>query len=454
MFDLPDVKYARSRNTTIAYSQWGEGEQTVLFTPPFVSNIELMWDLAEWERVFEWAGKHHRILIMDKRGVGLSDRTSEPSTLSDYVSDVISVMDAEGLTSVNIVGQSEGGVVGMALAAQFPERVKKLCVVGSPAMGIPRNTIEKQLRAGEELPTLQQSTDLWRELIRTWGTRDSIWLNWFAPSVSQDKRIRRWWSRFERQSCSPGALLPMVRSLTQFDLSPLLQQIKAPTLVCHTNSDLVARVAEGRTLSSLIPGAVFKEWDNPDHMWGFAPSWRDNQNDLIEFITGERPGSGSSKSLSTVLFTDIVGSTKLASQIGDVNWRAKLEFHDKISQSCFGAWGGRIVKHTGDGNLAMFQSPLEAANAVLELSRDLQEIGVSIRAGVHIGQIEVHDDGDVSGIAVNIASRVQSLANPDEVLVSQTIRDMLMGSEFSMNGRGEHMLKGVEGFWQVFSLSL
>lgn len=448
MSEQPEVHYVRVGDVSIAYSQWGDGEETVLFTPPLFSNIELMWDLPEWERLFTWAGKHFRVLIMDKRGVGLSDRTSEPATLSDYVNDVIAVLDAENMGAVNIAGQSEGGAVGIAFAAAHPDRVKKLCIIGTPALGLSRDLIERNLRAGETLPSTEEIADFGRELVKSWGTRDSNLLEWFAPTVARDQRIRRWWSKFERQSCSPGALVTMIRGMSEFDLSPLLSDISMPTLVCHADGDRVAHVAEGRTLAQLIPGATFKQWNNPNHLWGFEPSWRDHENDLIEFFTGSRPQTATQQSFATVLFTDIVDSTRIANELRDKKWRALLDRHNATCEARVSENGGDIIKNTGDGILATFPSPIAAVKSALEIKRDLLGMDISIRAGVHVGQIEEHDSGDISGLAVNITSRVQTLASSNEVLVSQTVRDMLVGSSFVLSDKGAHELKGIEGEWR------
>ena len=226
MNNPPKVEYARNGQVSIAYSTWGDGNETVVFTPPLISNVELVWELPEWERVLNWAGKHVRLLMMDKRGVGLSDRTAKSMTLDDYVSDVVAVMDAEHLTSTHVVGLSEGAVIGLALAANYPDRVRKLCLVGAPALGVPREVVERHLKEGENLPTEEQVADRWRELLRTWGTEESNWLDWFAPSASHDERIRRWWARFERQSCSPGTLLQMLQGLSRLDVSPLFGMIR------------------------------------------------------------------------------------------------------------------------------------------------------------------------------------------------------------------------------------
>lgn len=450
---LPEIRYARANNVSIAYSRWGQGDHLVVYTPPLVSNVELVWELPEWDRMLTWAGQHHQIILIDKRGVGLSDRVSEPSTLEENVGDVLAVMDAESVEQAHIVGHSEGGTIAVALAAEHPERVQHLILADSLALGVPNETVAGFADPDHPFPTPEETREKWLALVRTWGRPESIWLGIFAPSVAKDPRVRRWWNRFERQSCSSGSLLAMMRSSAKFDLRPMFEKIKAPTLVCHALGDRVNHVAEGRVLASLIPRAKLIEWDCNDHMWAFAPNWQEYHNVQIEFLTGNRPRSGSRKQIASVLFTDIVDSTKQASEYGDESWRQVMELHDAISRTRISAYDGTLIHGTGDGNLAIFPDPESAVSAALELAQELAASHIPIRAGLHIGQIEIRNDEDITGIAVNIAARVQDLAGAGEVLISQTVRDMLMGSRFTVHERGSHQLKGVEGTWRVYAVS-
>lgn len=455
MSDVPEIRYARSGKVSIAYSRWGEGDpdHLIIFTPPFVSNIELMWELPEWERMLRWAGKHHQIIMLDKRGVGLSDRVTEPSTLAENIADVLAVMETEEVKVANLVAHSEGGSIAVALAALFPERVRRMFVMNAPAFGVQRDVLENYSDADHPFPSLEQEREFGLSLVRTWGRPESVWLKFFAPSVSDDARVRRWWARFERQSSSSGSILAMFRGQAEYDLTPMFGKVQVPTMIGHAIGDRVVHIANGRSMADLIPGARLLEWDSIDHMWSFAAGWREAQNDIIEFITGTRPGAGTTKEFATVLFTDIVDSTKRAAELGDQGWRSMIDLHDTISRARIGAAGGSLVKTTGDGILAKFPDPRSAVIAAQDLARDLGASGLPIRAGMHIGQIEIRDDGDVAGLAVNIAARVQALASPSEVLVSRTMRDMLIGSDIVMDDRGEHALKGVEGSWQVFATS-
>ncbi len=447
---LPQFQFVRSRNVSIGYTRWGQGDHLVIFTPPLVSNIELMWEIPEWRRVLDWAGQHHQVIMMDKRGVGLSDRVTEPSSLDEYVADVLAVMDAEGIGSAHFVGHSEGGIIAAALAALHPSRVRSLCMLGAPATNVPPEIVAGFADATHPARHADGDREIILALVRSWGRPESVWLDLFAPSVAGDDRVRRWWARFERQSCSSGSLLAMFRSMERFDFYPLLKKISVPTLICHSLDDRVVPVSVGRAYASLIPGARLIEWNNPDHVWGFAPNWREAHNDIIEFLIGSRPGSGARKQIGCVMFTDMVESTRRASEHGDDEWRKVKELHDSICRLRVAAHDGTFVKSTGDGTLAWFSGPEPAVQAALGLSRELAASGIPIRAGLHIGQIEIQDDGDLNGIAVNIAARVQAYAQEGQVAISQTVHDLLLGSPLEMRDLGEHKLKGVEGTWRIY----
>jgi pimeloyl-ACP methyl ester carboxylesterase len=259
MDKLPKVRYVRSGDVSIAYSRFGEGDDLVVYTPPLVSNIELMWELPEWERGLRWAWKHHQIILIDKRGVGLSDRVQQPSTLQENVDDVLAVLDAEGIESAHFAGQSEGGTIAIALAATHPERVKRLCLFGVPAMGIPYEELRKFDDPVHPLPSPEATKDMWLSILRTWGQAESNWLSLFGPTIAADPRVQRWAGRFERQSASAGAVLAMLRGFESFDLRPFFDRVKAPTYIGHVVGDKIVPLANGRALASALPHAQFTE---------------------------------------------------------------------------------------------------------------------------------------------------------------------------------------------------
>ena len=246
-------------------------------------------------------------------------------------------------------------------------------------------------------------------------------------------------------------MLGFLRSQLDYDIRPLLTQVATPTLVMQARRDAVVHASYGRYLAHAIPRAIYIEHDIADHIWMLVPEWRQILDDQIEFITGHRPADAPRSAFATIVFTDIVDSTTRESALGDQRWRKLLERHDRLAHDFINRRGGRIVKHTGDGLLATFSDPASALKASTDLSQELAANDLPIRAGLHAGVIEIRDDGDVTGIAVNIASRVESLAAPNEVLVSETLRDLLLGTAFTFEDRGEHSLKGVTGARRLYA---
>lgn len=446
----PAVRYARSGEVNIAYCRWGTGAEIVVYTPPLVSNVELMWELPEWERALRHAGAHEQLIMIDKRGVGLSDRVAGAPTLEERLADTLAVMDAEGVEDANIVGHSEGGAIAIALAALHPARVRSLVLVGAPAFGASPAALAGFADPEDPVPDPGRLAEVYRDLVRHWGSDTSVNLSLFAPSAAGDPRIRRWYQRFERQSASPGALLGFLRSFSETDITRFLPQVRARTLVMHARGDRVVHVANGRFLASTIPGARYLEYPSDDHVWGLSSQWRAVEDSAIEFVTGRRPSAPVNATFATVVFTDLVDSTAREAELGDEAWHEVLDRHDRLGAELVAQRDGRLVKQTGDGLLATFGDPADAVRAALALSRQLEGLGLPIRVGVHTGRVEVRDDGDVSGITVNIAARVQALAAPGEVLVSRTVRDLLLGSSIELEDRGGHRLKGVEGSWQLY----
>jgi class 3 adenylate cyclase len=426
----------------------------VVYTPPLASNVELVWESPEWSRSLRHAGEYVTCVMLDKRGVGLSDRVADPSTLEDHVADTLAVMNAEGLDAVDLVGHSEGGDIAIALAALHPTRVESVTLIGTPALGVPRDELELFTDAERPLLTEAEQVELFRNLVRHWGSTDSATLDLFAPSVAEQPAIQRWNQRFERQSASPGAILGFLRSMVGADLRPLLRQVRARTLVSHARGDRVVHVANGRYLAATIPGARYIEYDIDDHLHALVPEWRRVLDDGIEFVTGRRPPPAQASVFATVLFTDIVNSTPREANVGDASWRRLLDGHDRLASEVMTRGGGRIVKQTGDGLLVTFTDPAAAVAVGCEFAQRVAADGLPIRAGLHAGMVEVREDGDITGITVNIAARVQSAAAPNEVLASETVRDLLLGTDVAFEDRGEHQLKGLEQPRRVYAVKM
>ncbi len=443
----PDVRYAQSGDVNIAYTRWGFGDQIVLYLPPWISNVELAWDLPETVRAYEHAGRHHQIITFDRRGVGLSDRTNEPASMDDRVQDALAVMDAEGVESATLAGFSGGAAVAIALAARHPERVSKVMLHGAIVPGIPGRTLAS-FREETDEPLVNRTL----EIIAKWGTEASPSIGYYSPSASGNPRVERWMRRFERQSASPGALQAEYETLLAMNIEPELAKLQGPLFIGHSRGDLMVPVSNARYLASRFPEAELRIWESPDHTISMSPNWRDYFDDMIEFVTGTRPTPQVSKRFGVVLFTDIVDSTAQSSEMGDAEWSHLIQAHDAITLRSIEEHRGRRVKGTGDGVLAVFDDPATAIDCAIRLRQDLRQIGLEVRAGLHAGQVQEHPDDDISGLAVNLAARIESVAGSGQITVSRTMTDLLLGGVYSFESIGSHDLKGIEGPVEIFAL--
>lgn len=441
MTTRPDVRYAENDGVSLAYMRWGAGDRVVVYTPPWVSNVELSWDIEEYVRTAVHAAAFHEVVSIDKRGVGLSDRTDEAPTLEQRVADTLAVIRAEGLSSVVIGGMSEGAAIAIAIAARHPELVEKLIVLGAAVPGVPWSAFESHVAAGDPPPPGMRPL---RDIIESWGRPDSRSVEYFMPSCVGDDRVEEFFRRFERQSASPRSLRLHFESAMATDISADLPGVRCPTFIGHSRGDRVVPVATSRYLAARIPHAELRIWDDPNHVWQFSPKWREMQDDVIAFVEGVRPPTETTTTFGVVLFTDIVRSTERATEMGDEAWARLIRAHDAAADPIVGDHGGRRVKSTGDGLLAVFTDPERAVRAAHRLRAELAGLGVDIRAGVHAGQVELQGDGDITGIAVHIAARVEATAPTGEVCVSSTVRDLLIGASIDFDSIGRRSLKGID----------
>jgi len=431
---VPETRYARNGEVHIAYQVFGDGQVTFVGLPGIVSNIELMWEDREFRLWLTGLASLARVVVYDKRGQGMSDRDSGVPTLDERLGDLAAVLDAVGADRVALGGVSEGGTTAAMFAATYPERVSQLCLFGSFAH------IEN---AGAD--------GLMRRWAESWGTPETLGVQLIAPSKLGDLDFLRWWNRFERQSTAPGGLLSSWQWIREVDLRPVLGSIQCPTLVMHRKGDRLVPVSWGRYLAEHIPGAQMAELDGDDHepWWG---GFETVLSLLEEFLTGHHPvPKRAERVLATVLFTDIVDSTTRAAALGDAAWRQLLDRHDKITERTVADCGGRLVKGTGDGVLATFDAPARGLQCADMLRSALSDAGMAIRAGVHTGEVELRGD-DVSGIGVHIAARVAALASSGELLVTRTVKDLVVGSDFGFASHGLHRLKGVPDEWELLAV--
>lgn len=441
MDEHPDVRFASSSGVNIAYSRWGVGEDVVVFTPPWVSNLELQWEIEEQARVMRHGGEHHQVVLIDKRGVGLSDRTNIAPTLEERVADTLAVLDAEALDRVTLAGASEGGAVALALAARHPDRVEKLVLIAPALPGVASSEFRPYVEVGDPEPLGLRPL---RETVEAWGTGHSPSLRYFGPDVADDPRVQAWMHRFERQSASPGALVAHLEAALAGDISEDIGQIECPTMISHCIGDLVVPAACSRYLAARMHHATLVLWDDANHAFFYSHRWREIHDTLIEFITGTKPAPARSARFAAVLFTDIVDSTAQAGALGDDGWARLIRAHDSAADRVIARYGGRRVKSTGDGLLAVFDDPGDAVGCAIELRAEMGVLGLRLRGGLHAGQIESQPDGDVAGLAVNVAARIEAVGSPEDICVSGTVRDLLLGTSTRFEPLGTPTLKGLD----------
>jgi class 3 adenylate cyclase len=447
--DISDLKYARSGDIDIAYQQYGAGPDLVII-PGLVCNVELAWEEQVYRRVREHIGKYLRVTEFDKRGMGSSDRFEEMPTLEQRIDDINAVMDAEGLERAHIVGLSEGGVMAQFFAALHPERVDRLVLANSMVGASARGNLRRQ--EGDPRMSRSDVFDRFQRMIDGWGREPEHYADLFTPSKRDDAAFIRWVARFQRQTCSRTDIERQWKSVPDLDANSRLADIRAPTLVVNVVGDRAIPPAFGRYLAEHIPGARYVQFPGDDHLSWVMPSWRGLTDCWLEFLTGSAPSMSAERRFATVLFTDIVDSTARSTEVGDAAWREMLDRHDRIAWSAVDRHAGQLVKNTGDGLLMTFATPSEAVACASDLVRELDGVGLSVRAGMHAGEILVREDGDVTGLAVNLAARVQEVAPGGSTLVSSTVRDLLLGGDWSFTEHGEHELKGIEGAWRLYQL--
>jgi pimeloyl-ACP methyl ester carboxylesterase len=445
----PDVRFADSGDVRLAWIQFGSGPD-VLAIPPLVSNVELAWEHELYRRFLEYQAGHVRVTAFDKRGIGLSDKFHDAPTLQQRTDDVAAVMDAAGLDHAAIVGHSEGALMAQLFAAQCPDRVDRLVLVNAhPGTA---GFVEAHRDVDGEFTPLDRKLQRFGRLIETWGRDPQYFVDWFASSHSQNDAFVRWMGRYQRHSATAADLERQLQSLSALDAAEELAEISVPTLIIHAIDDPVIPIASSRYLAARIPSAQLVEVTGADHLAEVAPNWEQIADTWIEFATGHRPVRCAQRRLATIVFTDIVHSTSRAAMVGDGQWRRVLDRHDQIAWKLADGHGGAIVKTTGDGILARFDTPSAGVQFGSDLRQALHDVDLTIRCGLHSGEIELRDNGDVSGTAVNLAARVMDAAADGSIFVSSTVRELLLGGADKFEARGEHVLKGFEHAWRLYEL--
>jgi class 3 adenylate cyclase/pimeloyl-ACP methyl ester carboxylesterase len=433
----PPVRFAALGGDRIAYQAIGTGSVPLLLMRAHLVSLETIWEHPAHLRLWRAIGERTRAVTFDFRGLGVSDPVPDEAVgdLDAAVADALAVMDAVGMDRACVSGEFDSAAVAVALAVRHPERVDKLMLVNGFAKGCAGEGYE----FGLPLEFLQQLAD---EAPDTWGSGSLMAMA--APHIADDPAFA---ARIERIGARPRAAAAILRRNAALDLRDMLPGVDVPTLVVHTGDVSTTTPEQSRHLAAHIRGAQLFEAESSTFYWGGGAV-----DAMLDFLTGESAGA-SDHDLATVLFTDVVGSTDAVATAGDREWRQTLDFLDDLTTSRASRHGGRVVHHTGDGHLLAFSRPRDAVDAALSLVREARVLGIGLRAGLHAGEVERRESGDIGGLTVHIAARVAALADADEVLVSRTVVDLLGATEHAVTPRGIHELRGVPGTWSLFAVS-
>ena len=441
--DRPDTRYAKAPDgTSIAYQVVGDGPVDFVYASGIWSNVDLMWDQPAWAYFLGRLASFSRLVLFDMRGVGLSDRGPEPPVIELQRDDVAAVMDAVGLESAVVSGDARAGAMAMLFAATHPDRTRALVLYAPVAKtlstpGFPHGKTPEEHEA------------FFQRFVREVGTGRNLAVQ--AASVADDERFVAWWARFERSVASPSAFEELGRILTGADVREVLPAIHVPTLVLHRSGDPIVSSGQARYVADHIEGARLVELPGADHL-PFVGDADAIVDEVETFVTGARPAPRVDRVLATVLFTDIVGSTERQASLGDRGWKALVERHHSLVREKLERFRGREQDTAGDGFFVRFDGPAQAIRCAQEIVRAVEPLGIELRSGVHTGECELVE-GKCSGLSVSIGARVMAHAGPSEVLVSQTVKDLVAGSALPFEDAGEHELKGVPDRWRLYRVA-
>jgi pimeloyl-ACP methyl ester carboxylesterase/class 3 adenylate cyclase len=434
------INYAKSGDINIAYRILGEGPLDLILVPTWTSNLDLIDEFPPIARWFERVASFSRLIVLDRRGTGLSDRTFGVATLEEGMDDLLAVLDAAGSERAAVAGLNESGPLCSLLAASHPGRVSALILYGSFAT---------TLRAHDYpwAPTPEERDLQVEFLIENWGSEDfAVFLN----PASADQSFQRWGARWMRNSITRDALRSAFETLGQTDVRHVLPTIRVPTLILHRTDDIVVPVENSRYIAGKIPNAKLVELPGADHL-PFFGDWDSIADEMEEFLTGSRRKKELDRVLATILFTDIVGSSAKARELGDRQWKDLLDEHDRIVAAEVDRFGGKLVKTLGDGALATFDGPARGIRAACHIRTRVKSLGLETRAGLHTGEVELRGD-DLGGIAVHIGARVSEQAGAGEVFVSSSVPPLVAGSGIDFDDLGVRELKGIEGEWRLYGV--
>jgi pimeloyl-ACP methyl ester carboxylesterase len=442
MIDVPETRYAKTDDGVhIAYQVVGDGPTTVVFANSFMGHIEVSWEYPRAARFYERMASFCRLVIFDRRGTGLSDPLVGEFSLEDRSEDLRAVMNALALDRPVLLGSSEGGVACAYMAAMHPDRVSGLVLFSAPVVAV----------ADERAPwawTGELRQAILDSLDETWSDPSGASAAVINPSLQDDADARAWYARYFRQSASPALVRTLMERNMDIDIRTLLPAIRVPTLIMHRTDETWINVGQARYAAEVIAGARLVELPGTDHY-----IWEQNMaavvDEIEEFVTGVRSHRDVQRPLLTVVFTDIVGSTNLARELGDDQWRTILDRHEALVRRQVARFDGTFVKSTGDGVVATFDGPARAIRCCLAIREAVRGLGLLVRIGVHTGEVDLRGN-DIGGITVHTAARIEAMAADNEVVVSRTVADLVAGSGIGFTDRGNHELKGVPGTWQLY----
>jgi class 3 adenylate cyclase len=437
----PETRYASVGEDRVAYQCFGDGEidLVVMFT---TIAIDVVWESRHWRRFYERLASFSRVIMFDRRGFGSSDFIQLESLprWEAWAEDLTAVLDATGSTEASIFANVDMGHWGLLLAATAPQRVRSLILFNSYARSI----------ATDDYPIGTPPDAPFREVVKTlWGKPQLIEI--IEPALAGDPVETEFLARLSRLACPPSFYAAQMNYIGQIDVRSALAAIHVPTLVLANDFDAAfSGAAFGRYVADHVDGAQFGKLPGRG-LLGIYEAGDQMADRIEEFVTGAKPPTRADRILATVLFTDLVGSTQRASDLGDQKWRALLDQHDRLAHGIVEDRGGRVVKSTGDGVLATFDGPGRAIQCASELGDALNDLGLQMYAGLHTGEIELRDD-DIGGVAVHLASRIMAEAQPGEILCSRTVKDLVVGSAIEFKDRGVRSLKGVKDEWQLYAV--
>ena len=439
----PAARYAKAGDVHIAYTVTGDGPIDVIWVPTWIHQVEHVWQEPSIAGTYERMGRFARLINFDRRGSGLSDPMVGAPTLEEQMDDVLAVMQAAGSEKAAVVGMLEGGPLAALFAATHPDKVGALVLYA---------TFARTAWAPDYdwAPTDEARDARIKSMLPHWG--EGYVPSGLAPTrFEEEPAFKEWAGRLERLAASPATATRIFDLIGRVDIRDVLPSIRVPTLVMHKTGDNFLKIEHSRYLAEHIPGARYVELEGDENLFstGDLDAWI---GEVEEFLTGHRQEREPDRMLATVLFTDICDSTKTAADMGDSSWRRLLGEHDGLVRQALERHRGREVKQTGDGFLATFDGPARAIRCAASIAEGVRSLGIEIRTGLHTGECEVMN-GDLGGLAVHIAARVMASAGPGEVLVSSTVKDLVVGSGIAFQERGSHELKGVPGEWRLFAVS-